>query len=304
MSISSIQSNIQRAQSGISSLTNKLSDLTRKLADKSRRLADAQNGASRATSVSAQQSKLKDVTNTLKEMASIEKDRAGVEKQIGDKKRELHRYEQDLAKERDRETKKQTDADKRRAQQMEEADRRRVREMASYQRSLDIDLSERHRLIPARMEADPAGIEANSKEPEVPKYDLFISHASEDKEAFVRPLAEALSKIGLAVWYDETTLTLGDSLRESIDKGLVNSRYGVVVLSTAFFIKNWPQYELNGMVAREMNGVKVILPIWHKVSKDEVLSYSPTLADKVALNSSIFSIEQIAEKLADVVKAE
>ena len=72
-------------------------------------------------------------------------------------------------------------------------------------------------------------------------------------------------------------LKVGDSLRRSIDRGLANSKYGVVVLSSAFFAKNWPQYELDGMVAREMNGVKVVLPIWHKVSKDEVLSYSPTL---------------------------
>ena len=74
-------------------------------------------------------------------------------------------------------------------------------------------------------------------------------------------------------------------------------------MSTAFFAKNWPQYELNGMVAREMNGVKVILPIWHKVTKDEVLSNSPTLADKVALNSSMYSVAEIADKIAEVVKS-
>ena len=80
-----------------------------------------------------------------------------------------------------------------------------------------------------------------------------------------------------------------------------SSRYGIVVLSESFFSKNWPQYELNGLVAREMHGGKVILPIWHKVSKDEVLKFSPTLSDKVALNTSIYSVAEIAEKLAEVL---
>lgn len=303
MSISSLQSSIQRAHSDVASLTGKLSDLTRKLADKSGRLADAQSSANRSTSTSALQSKMRDITNLLKDIASIEKDKANVEKQIGDKKRDLHRYEQDLGKEKERESKKQLAADKQRMKDMEETDRRRIREMTDFQQNLDRDLSSRHSFRPTRLIASTTEVDIALEPPQLKRYDLFISHASEDKDAFVRPLAEALCTIGLGVWYDETSLKLGDSLRESIDKGLVNSRYGVVVLSTAFFAKNWPQYELNGMVAREMNGVKVILPIWHKVSKDEVLGFSPTLADKVALNSSMFSIAEIAQKLADVVKS-
>ncbi len=133
------------------------------------------------------------------------------------------------------------------------------------------------------------------------KYDLFISHASEDKD-FVGPLAQALSALGISVWYDEFQLKVGDSLRRSIDRGLADCRYGVVVFSSAFFEKQWPQYELDGLVAREMNGVKVILPIWHKVTKDEVMNYSPSLADKVALNSSLLSIEEIAKELAEVLE--
>jgi hypothetical protein len=132
-------------------------------------------------------------------------------------------------------------------------------------------------------------------------YDAFISHASEDKNSFVRPLAEALTRLGYRVWYDEFTLRVGDSLRQSIDKGLVNSNFGIVVLSPAFLNKNWPQYELNGLTAREIEGHKVILPIWHNVSKTDVLGYSPTLADKVALNTSIDSIETIAERLSEVL---
>ena len=134
-------------------------------------------------------------------------------------------------------------------------------------------------------------------------YDFFVSHASEDKNDFVRPLVQELEKRGIKVWYDEFTLKVGDSLRRSIDQGLANSRYGIVVLSNSFFAKNWPQYELDGLVAREMDGRKVILPIWHKVTKDEVCSYSPSLADKVALNSSNQSLEDIACGLEDVLRS-
>lgn len=72
------------------------------------------------------------------------------------------------------------------------------------------------------------------------QYDVFVSHATEDKDELVRPLAHGLQRRGLVVWYDEFELRLGDSLRRKIDLGLAASRFGVVVLSPAFFAKNWP----------------------------------------------------------------
>lgn len=117
-------------------------------------------------------------------------------------------------------------------------------------------------------------------------YDVFICHASEDKETFVRPLAKELVKRHVEVWYDEFSLTVGDSLREAIDRGLSQSRFGVVVLSPAFFRKCWAKRELNGLVAREMaEGNPVILPVWHDVSHADVLRYSPPLADVKAVES-------------------
>jgi uncharacterized protein YxjI len=135
-------------------------------------------------------------------------------------------------------------------------------------------------------------------------YDAFTSHAMEDKEKVVKPLANALTRMKYRVWYDEFELRVGDSLRKSIDKGLLNSRFGVVVLSAAFFSKKWPQYELNGLTACEMDGHKVILPVWHMLDRDDVLVYSPTLADKVALSTQRMSIKRIAESLAEVFDAE
>ena len=75
------------------------------------------------------------------------------------------------------------------------------------------------------------------------KYDVFISHASEDKDLIVRPLVTMLEKLSVRVWYDEFSLKLGDSLSASIDKGLLESRFGIVVLSKSFLKKNWTDYE-------------------------------------------------------------
>jgi hypothetical protein len=133
--------------------------------------------------------------------------------------------------------------------------------------------------------------------PEEIGYDAFISHATEDKVDFVRPLADILKEYGFRIWYDEFELEVGDSLRESIDKGLVSSRYGIVVLSPKFLDKSWTKYELNSLVAKEVEGQKVILPIWHKVTKEQILKYSPMLADKLALSSENMTLEVIAKKL-------
>lgn len=134
------------------------------------------------------------------------------------------------------------------------------------------------------------------------EYDIFISHATEDKDEIVRPLANELVSAGLRVWYDEFELRIGDSLRRKIDAGLAKSRFGVVVLSHAFFAKNWPQYELDGLVTREMTGQQIILPLWHRITKSEVIARSPSLADKVARSTADFTIEEIAHEIADVIK--
>lgn len=133
------------------------------------------------------------------------------------------------------------------------------------------------------------------------EWDVFISHASEDKEGFVRPLANRLQEQGLRVWFDEFTLTIGDSLRRSIDRGLANSRYGIVVVSPDFLKKEWPQKELDGLVAREVEGVKVILPVWHNMGAADIAAYSPTLADRVAV-SSVRGLDHVTDQLLTAVR--
>ncbi|MEQ1597377.1 MAG: toll/interleukin-1 receptor domain-containing protein [Casimicrobium sp.] len=146
--------------------------------------------------------------------------------------------------------------------------------------------------------ADVSSIRTNARRT---AFDVFVSHASEDKDSLVRPLAAALVKHGFKVWYDEFELKVGDSLSKSIDNGLANSSYGIVVLSRAFFSKNWPQYELEGLTARQMVGEKVILPIWHGIARDDILRYSPSLADKLAIDSKTNTMDQMVSSIASVI---
>ncbi|MGA3069380.1 MAG: toll/interleukin-1 receptor domain-containing protein [Terracidiphilus sp.] len=133
------------------------------------------------------------------------------------------------------------------------------------------------------------------------KWDVFISHASEDKDEIARPLAQALRNEGYAVWYDEFTLTVGDSLRKSIDQGLAQSDFGVVILSEHFFEKHWPQQELNGLASKEVDGRKVILPVWHGVGVDEVRGFSPVLADRIGVSTNK-GLEFVVEQLRLAMK--
>jgi len=129
------------------------------------------------------------------------------------------------------------------------------------------------------------------------EWDVFISHASEDKNSFVRPLAKALQNLGVSVWYDEFSLRLGDSLSRSIDRGLALSRFGLAIISRHFLEKPWPEYELRGLVARELGEDRVILPVWYGVTREEVLKFSPPLADKFALDTKDLQAQDIAIQL-------
>ena len=132
-------------------------------------------------------------------------------------------------------------------------------------------------------------------------WDVFISYASEDREAVAAPLAERLQHLGMRVWFDKTELKVGDSLRERIDHGLAESRFGIVILSEAFFRKHWPTRELNGLAQREVEGQKVILPVWHGLDEKAVRAFSPPLADRVAL-SWAKGVNAIVLELTEVIR--
>ena len=255
---------------------------TQKEADIQAKINRANEAATRTKSTSTFQNELKKVERASKDLATVQKKRAEISRKIADKSKRLHSYEERQAREDERERKKISDEQK-----------RLIREREEHERKIKSEIQR-----PTNLSSIPTSTAYVQKD----NYDFFISHASEDKDGFVRGLAEALEIRGAKVWYDEFTLKVGDSLRREIDRGLANSRFGVVVLSKYFFDKEWSQKELDGLVSLEVEGAIRILPVWHEISKDEIVRHSPMLADKVALNTSLKSTDEIADELYRLIK--
>jgi hypothetical protein len=133
-------------------------------------------------------------------------------------------------------------------------------------------------------------------------YDAFLSYAAEDSN-FAEGLAAALVEAGFRIWFAPLQLTVGDSLNREINRGLRDARYGIVVLSVPFFSKPWPQYELGGLLAREMAGQKVILPVWRNITKEHVLAHQPALADRFALASPLMELSAVVAALARALRS-
>ena len=130
------------------------------------------------------------------------------------------------------------------------------------------------------------------------KPDTFICHASEDKEAIARPIHEELENVGIYAWLDESEIRLGQSIRQKIDEGLASCRSATVILSRPFFSKNWTQYEMDGIVGRQMQGEILFFPIQHGITIEEIRGYSPSLAGLSLWNSSDHSPASIASEIA------
>lgn len=282
MSTSIARSNVLRIQRDIADLRKKDADEARREADLHASADRALSSAQNTSSASTRMSYLRQAERAQKDLARIAGKRADLAKGLSNKTTDLQRYEAQVRAEEERARKQSADRD----------------------RKAQIERDKQIRSLEAQLREQATALRKTpnvAKPPEtVIEHDVFISHASEDKEPFVRGLAEKLATAGLVVWYDEFSLGWGDSLRRKIDQGLASSRFGVVVLSENFFKKEWPQRELDGLVQREISGHTRILPIWHKVSKDEVAQFSPTLADKLALNTSLLTVDEIVERLVAV----
>lgn len=208
-------------------------------------------------------------------------DKADVDKKIADKRKKRGETKVKLQKEEAAEHKKNDKA------------------QTALQRSYEQRINELTEQIQAQPVAAPQNhmyAEADSEE-----FDVFNSHAYEDKESFVDGLYQELDSRGVKVWYDAMSIKWGDSLRSKIDEGLRKSRFGIAILSNDYIRKGWTQYELDGLFQLEMTGGKTILPIWHKITKDEVQAFSPTLAGRKALNTAMLSAEEIAIELINLL---
>lgn len=280
MSIATISNNITRLLKEIADLRYKKSLELKKENAAKEKILSIQKTITKNISLTTLNSKMSEISRKDKDASDSQSKQADFDKKLADKEGRLLKERQALSKAENVEQKK-----------LDVLEKKRQREQIDFQRKLKQKIS--------RVEASQQSIDTVLDNP---KYDFFISHASEDKEEFVKPLAETLESMGIRVWYDEFSLKVGDSLTKSIDQGLINSKFGVIVLSKSFMKKQWTNYEFKSLVSREMHhGEKVILPIWHEISKNDVMAFSPHLADKVALNSSTQTIEEIASDLKDVL---
>lgn len=286
MSISTAQAAVSRVQKEIASVHTKLADKSRKEADLSGKINRLSKELSTTKSASIARSKASEIERAQRELASVYKDKAALATNLSRKTDDLNRKDAELRREHERERKRVSDSEK-----------KQIQDRLNSERALRREIAETRELVARQAGGD----QTSSWDTSTKKHDFFVSHASEDKDDFVRPLVDALLVRGCDVWYDEFQMKVGDSLRRSIDRGISRSRFGIVVLSESFFRKEWPQKELDGMTAIEINGQKVILPVWHKVTKNEVAARSPMLADKVALNSSLLTIDEIADALFDLL---
>lgn len=293
MSISSNQSAILRIQNDIANLQKKVADESKKEATLLKQIQQTHSSITKSSSASTVSSKLNQIARYNEDIARCNSKKADLAKDIARKTSELHRYQTQLAKDEENERKKLESERKKQEKEQLDFQRKLTREMEAKTRAIQSQIS----LAKQHLNEAPHQEHIDS-----PEYDVFVSHASEDKESFARPFADRLKQLGIKVWYDEFSLQWGDSLRKKIDKGLANSRFGIVVISKAFIKKDWTEYELNGLVAKEINGSGRILPIWHEISKSEVLKFSPSLADKKALTTSDYTIDEMAEQLLPMLK--
>ncbi|MCU4801338.1 toll/interleukin-1 receptor domain-containing protein [Halobacteria archaeon HArc-gm2] len=134
-------------------------------------------------------------------------------------------------------------------------------------------------------------------------HDVFISYSHNDSKDVVGLLVEELQAYGLDVWYDDISMSIGDSLRKEMDIGLRNSRYGVIVCSEGYF-EGTSEWEFNGLVKKHIDEENVILPVLHGVGHDDILEESHSLADLKYETIDEDNIESVATSIYSTVTGE
>jgi len=259
---------IQSKRRDIQRLKEQNAGYQKSIADNRTRIIRCNDAISRTKNASTVSSKIKEIGRYEKQIADLEKKRA-------DNLKKEATYSKQL-------TDLETRQEKERQRTFDQA-------LRSLEQQKEINQSK----LLHSLAIEESGTKA---------WDVFISHASEDKEEIADALATALSERDIKVWYDKFSLTWGDSLMKKINEGIANSNFGILILSHNFFSKEWTQKEMEALFDKEMMGGKVILPLWHNISKNDVAKYSPLIAGKLALKTSDLTIEEICDKLEEQLK--
>lgn len=279
---------VEQYQRTVNSLDKEIADLEKKKAASDKKAADAQKKASsvsisKSASAATIKSKMSQIEKYNNEAIKAANVSADLQKKIADKRNKRNTAYLSLQRAQTDEQKKQNKATKK----MQESYENRISELQTHFTPM----------ITTPKDTD---------ELDSPEYDVFVSHAWEDKESFVEEFVSALRRLGAKVWYDKTQMKWGDSMREKIDDGLKKSKFGVVVLSPNYIAdgKYWTKAELDGLFQMESVNGKTLLPIWHDLTKKEVLNFSPIIANKKAMSTAMMTPQEIAEELMALLPSE
>lgn len=281
MSVTQYQNNVNKLDKEISDLEKKKAKVDSEVAKIDDSIAKNSKYILTHSSSSSASSKQRENERLMRSKIQKQKESADLMKKIADKRNKRNSEYIKLQKEQERESKK-----------IEEENRRKLDNYQNQIRALNNQLNM------------PKVIFQNNTSdlPDEDEYDVFISHAWEDKEDFVEEFVIELEKLGLKVWYDKAKMKLGDSMRQKIDSGLNKSKYGIVVLSPNYIAegKYWTKTELDGLFQLESVNGKRIIPIWHNLQKKEVMAFSPTIAGKLAASTATQTPEEIAKQIKEL----
>jgi hypothetical protein len=285
------ESELRRYRDQAVQLRTQVSRASATVAEKRKKAAAARATADKTKSDATKRSKIREADSAEKAANDAEKKRSDLEKKIADIEKKIATTHSKYEREQQASQKKALDS-------IRKQNATAARQFGPPRRLGDPSPGP---FTPARRLGAAASREP---EPAAPAHEVFLSHASEDKDDIARPLKDALESRGLTVWFDEIKIKVGQSIRQEIEKGIAHARFGVVVLSPDFFAKQWTQAELDALFSKKMaTGENLILPIWHRVTKDQVQAQSPLVAGILALNTSLMTVDEIADAIADVVSA-
>jgi hypothetical protein len=273
---------VDQYQRTVNSFDKEIAELEKKKATVDKKAANEEskaNGISwpKNASESTIKNKMRQIESHKKAALKAQDESADLQKKIATKRQKRNDAYTRLQKEQQTEQKKQDKV----AKNMRQAYEDRIAELEK--RSMPIVQS----------------VEHSDGKPD-PEYDVFISHAWEDKEDFVDELADELRKAGFKVWYDTDKIKWGDSMRQKIDEGLSHSKFGIVVLSPNYIApgKYWTKAELDALFSLESVNGKMLLPIWHNLTKQDVMTFSPIIANRKAMTTATMTAKDIAGELA------
>ena len=277
---------IEQYQRTVFFLDKDIADLEKKKAASDGKAADARKKAanvsiSKNAPASIVKSKMRQIDSYTNAAIKAEKESADLQKKIADKRDKRNAAEQRLRKEETAEKKRQ--------------DRATQQIMRSYESRIE----ELQNMMASTIPFTPTHVVRDDEEQDIPQYDVFVSHAWEDKDDFVDEFVDELRNLGIKVWYDTSEIKWGDSMRKRIDDGLKKSRFGIAILSPNYIRegKYWTKAELDGLFQLDSIGGKVLLPIWHNLTKKEIMQYSPIIASKLAMNTASMTPKEIADEL-------